>query len=126
MPCLLLDRRLKIIRANDGFCGMFGCDPRQAGTYFTQFFASFFDAARSAELFRAVLSREAGFTWTGWVRKPGSDQLLRTSAVMIEPQPALDADAVPRPVGGEEPPRAYRAVCLDMSTMDRTCCRTPS
>ena len=119
IPSLLLDRRLRILRANDGFCRLFGCDPRLSGTYFTSFFAPFFNPGRSEDLLAAVLSPETGFTWTGWIEKRGADQLLTTSAVMIEPQDGgtqAPADTPASPA----PPRAYRAVCIDISSRDRT------
>jgi putative two-component system response regulator len=118
VPCLLLDRRLRIVRANDGFCRLFGCEPRLQGIYFTSFFAPFFNPDRSEGLLQAVLAHETGYTWTGWVEKRGADQLLTTSAVMIEPQdsgvggPPADGAALP-------PPHAYRAVCIDISRRDR-------
>jgi hypothetical protein len=117
IPSLLLDRRLRIVRANAGFCRLFGCDPRLQGTYLTSFFAPFFNPDRGEALLQAVLSPEAGFAWTGWAERRGADQLMTTSALMIEPQDG-GADAEPREAAAA-PPRAYRAVCIDISSRDR-------
>src|SRR5690349_17206139 len=58
IPCLLLDRSLRIIQANPAFCALFDCGERVNGVYFTQFYSSSFDARKSAELFRAVRSAD--------------------------------------------------------------------
>ena len=110
VPSLFLDGRLKILRANESFCRMFGCDDEIAGKYFTQFYAPFFNEAKSAELFRSIRSEEAGFMWHGRVEKLGTDQLLNVSKVWIVPLGAA-ANAAP--------PEAYGAVCLDMTTEHR-------
>ena len=112
VPSLFLDSRLKILRANESFCRMFGCESQFPGLYFTQFYASFFDPKKSAELFRAILSPGTGYTWNGRVEKLGLDQLLNVSKIWILP---LFADAGPAGAGGAAPPRAYSAMCLDMT-----------
>ncbi len=109
IPSLYLDRSLRILQANGSFCSMFGCDPPVSGVYFTQFFAPSFNEAKSAELFRAVLSPATGYAWHGKVEKIGMDQLLIVSKVWV------------MPIGGQSgsPPRAYSAVCLDMTDEHR-------
>jgi HD-GYP domain-containing protein (c-di-GMP phosphodiesterase class II) len=115
IPSLFLDRSLKILRANDSFCRLFGCENELAGMYFTRFYGSFFDDRRSSELFRAILSPEAGFMWNGRVEKTGVDQLLNVSKVWVMPVSStakvgnIAAQAVMRQ------PRAYCAMCLDIS-----------
>ncbi len=137
VPSLFLDKRLKILRANESFCKMFGCESQFPGQYFTQFYAPFFDPKRSAELFRAVLSPKTGYTWNGRVEKLGRDQLLNVSKVWILPlftesggggepgagcvEGALgveDTSGVEAAVGtaGGMGPQAYSAMCLDMTT----------
>jgi putative two-component system response regulator len=109
IPSLYLDRSLKILQANDSFCRMFGCEPRVAGLYFTQFFAPSFDDAKSAELFRSILSPATGYTWHGRVEKIGMERLLMISKVWV-----LPIGEVPG-----APPKAYGAVCLDMTDEHR-------
>ena len=109
IPSLYLDRSLRILEASSSFCGMFGCDPDVSGIYFTQFFSPSFNDAKSAELFRAVLSPAAGYEWHGTVEKIGMDQLMTVSKVWIIP--------LGSPPGS--PPRAYSAVCLDMTEEHR-------
>jgi HD-GYP domain-containing protein (c-di-GMP phosphodiesterase class II) len=110
VPSMFLDRRLKILRANESFCRMFGCSSEFPGVYLTQFYASFFDQKKSAELFRAVLSPSSGYTWNGRVEKIGTDQLLNVSKVWILP---LFGEAEAAAESGA--PRAYSAICLDMT-----------
>jgi len=109
IPSLFLDRSLRIQYANASFCRMFGCEPRVNGVYFTQFYSPSFDDAKSAELFRSILSPAMGNTWHGRVEKIGTDQLLTVSKVWI----------IPLPSPGEAIPRAYSAVCLDMTDEHR-------
>ncbi len=109
IPGLYLDRSLRILEANASFCNMFGCEPKVAGVYFTQFFAPSFNEAKSAELFRAVLSPATGYEWRGKVEKIGMDQLLTVSKVWI----------MPMNVPPGSPPRSYSAVCLDMTDEHR-------
>lgn len=131
VPSLFLDKRLKILRANESFCRMFGCESQFPGLYFTQFYAPFFDPKKSAELFRAVLSPEAGYSWNGRVEKLGRDQLLNVSKVWILPLFADDGRggtpggasvACVEDTGGAaraetaQAPQAYSAMCLDMTT----------
>lgn len=126
VPSMFLDSRLKILRANESFCRMFGCSSEFPGVYLTQFYASFFDQKKSAELFRAVLSPSTGYTWNGRVEKIGTDQLLNVSKVWILPlfgeaepaaeaslEPPLEASSGTTAVSGV--PRAYSALCLDMT-----------
>ena len=112
VPSVFMDSRLKILRANESFCRMFGCSSHGPGEYFTQFYAPFFDQKKSAELFRSVLSPATGYTWNGRVEKLGTDELLNVSKIWILP---LFADAGPADAGGAPPPRAYSAMCLDMT-----------
>ncbi len=109
IPSLYLDRSLRILHANDRFCGMFGCEPSVSGMYFTQFFAPSFDDSRSADLFRSILSPATGYAWHGRVEKIGTEHLLMISKVFV------------LPIGGSTgaPPRAYSAVCLDMTEEHR-------
>jgi HD-GYP domain-containing protein (c-di-GMP phosphodiesterase class II) len=120
VPSLLLDRRLRIVRANNAFCRLFGCDPRVQGAYFTNFFSPFFTPGRSEELLRAVVSPEKCHSWTGSVERQGVDQMKITSAVMVVPQGAEEEP----PRGAEEEPtaapQAYKAVCIDITSRDRT------
>jgi len=108
IPSLFLDSRLKILKANESFCKMFGCESQTPGTYFTQFYSQFFDEKKSAQLFRSVRSPEAGFAWSGRVERLGLDQLLNVSKVWI------------MPLGSAIPPSAYSAVCLDMTVEYRS------
>jgi HD-GYP domain-containing protein (c-di-GMP phosphodiesterase class II) len=110
VPSLFLDARLKILRANETFCQMFGCDEGISGQYFTQFYTPFFNEAKSAELFKSIRSPATGFMWHGRVEKLGTDQLLNVSKVWIIPLGTAT---------GAEPPEAYGAVCLDMTTEHR-------
>ena len=128
LPSLLLDRRLRIVRANNAFCRLFGCDPRVQGEYFTNFFSPFFTPGRSGELLRAVVSPEKRHSWTGSVERQGVDQMMITSAVMVVPQgveeePPRDVEEEPPRGVEEEPtalPQAYKAVCIDITSRDRT------
>jgi HD-GYP domain-containing protein (c-di-GMP phosphodiesterase class II) len=105
VPSLFLDRSLRILSSNDSFCRLFACDPRPNGLYFTQFFTPFFDEAKSAELFRAILSEETGYTWSGRVERIGWDQLLIISKVWVVPILGMESPA----------PKAFSAFCLDMT-----------
>ncbi len=109
LPSLFLDGSLKILQANDTFCGMFGCEPQMTGVYFTQFYAPYFNEKRSADLFRSVLSAGKGFMWRGRVEKIAKDQLLNVSKVWI----------IPVRQGAGALPRAYSAVCLDITEEHR-------
>lgn len=109
LPSLFLDGSLKILQANDIFCRMFACEPRMAGMYFTQFYTPYFNEKRSADLFRSVRSAAKGFMWRGRVEKIATDRLLNVSKVWILPV-RLNQGA---------PPRAYSAVCLDMTEEHR-------
>jgi HD-GYP domain-containing protein (c-di-GMP phosphodiesterase class II) len=105
VPSLFLDRSLRILAVNDSFCRLFTCDGKVTGLYFTKFFSPFFDEEKSAELFRAVLSPETGYTWSGRVEHSGSDQLLTISKVWVVPILTVDSPS----------PRAFGAFCLDMT-----------
>src|SRR5208337_75546 len=72
-------------------------------------FAPSFDESKSAELFRAILSPESSYTWTGRVEKIGMERLLMISKVWV----------VPLGDSPEAPPKAYGAVCLDMTAEHR-------
>ncbi|MGA2641142.1 MAG: HD domain-containing phosphohydrolase [Spirochaetia bacterium] len=109
IPSLFLDHSLRIMQANASFCKMFGCEPLASGIYFTQFFAPSFDDAKSAELFRAILSPASGYTWHGRVEKIGMERLLMISKVWV----------VPLGDNPGAPPKAYGAVCLDMTDEHR-------
>jgi putative two-component system response regulator len=109
IPSLYLDRSLKIMQVNESFCNMFGCEPPLAGMYFTQFFSPSFDASKSADLFRSILSPETGYRWQGVVEKIGTEHLLTVSKVWV----------VPLPGASGSPPKAYGAVCLDMTDEHR-------
>jgi len=109
IPSLFLDRSLRIMQTNASFCKMFGCEPPVSGMYFTQFFAPSFDESKSAELFRAILSPESSYTWYGRVEKIGMERLLMISKVWV----------VPLGDSPEAPPKAYGAVCLDMTAEHR-------
>ncbi len=108
IPSLYLDRSLKILHANESFCGMFGCHDL-TGVYFTQFFAPSFDDSRRSDLFRAVLSPATGYAWHGRVERTGVDRLLMISKVWVLPIGA----------GTGQPPKAYGAICLDMTDEHR-------
>jgi HD-GYP domain-containing protein (c-di-GMP phosphodiesterase class II) len=110
IPSLFLDGRLRILRVNDSFCRMFGCNDAIAGQYFTQFFAPYFDEPKSADLFRAIRSAAEGYRWHGRVEKLGTDQLLNVSKAWIVPL---------GPAAEDSPPISYGAVCLDMTTEHR-------
>ena len=92
---------------------MFGCGEDLAGQYFTQFYSPFFDDRRSAELFRAIRSADAGFMWHGRVEKTGTDQLLNVSKVWVMPvsSTAQVGDVAAQVIARK--PRAYCAVCLE-------------
>lgn len=105
VPCLFLDASLRILFANRSSAALFGIPPRLPGFWFTQFCAPYFDEARSAELFRAVRSAEAGHRWIGSIERTGADQLLGVYKVWILP--------LASPGGGE--PRAFQAICLDIT-----------
>jgi len=109
IPSLYLDRSLKILNANPSFCRMFGCEPAVSGMYFTQFFSPSFDDSKSADLFRSILSPATGYTWHGRVEKTGVDRLLMISKVWVLPIGAAPG----------APPKAYGAVCLDMTDEHR-------
>jgi putative two-component system response regulator len=105
VPSLFLDKRLKILAANTSFCRLFACDDRPSGLHFTGFFTPFFDEKKSSELFKAVLSPQTGFSWSGRVEKLGLDQLMTISKVWVVPILTVDSPA----------PKAYSAFCLDMT-----------
>ncbi len=109
IPSLYLDRSLRIMQANESFCNMYGCEPGVAGMYLTQFFAPSFDASKSAELFRSILSPETGYQWHGRVEKIGMERLLKVSKVWVVPLGDVPG----------APPKAYGAVCLDMTDEHR-------
>jgi HD-GYP domain-containing protein (c-di-GMP phosphodiesterase class II) len=111
IPCLFLDRSLKIVRANRSFYQLFGVNADLPGTYFTRFYSPYFDDKRSSELYRGILSPQKGFSWNGKVEKIGRDELLNVLKVWITPvRSALPAAGAP-----VEAPRAYSALCLDMT-----------
>jgi HD-GYP domain-containing protein (c-di-GMP phosphodiesterase class II) len=109
LPSLFLDGTLKILQANDTFCGMYACEPQMTGVYFTQFYAPYFNEKRSADLFRSVRSAGKGFMWRGRVEKIAKDKLLNVSKVWI----------IPVRQGAGALPRAYSAVCLDITEEHR-------
>ena len=109
IPSLYMDRSLKIMHANESFCRIYGCEPRVSGLYFTQVFAPSFDAAKSAELFRSILSPSTGYAWHGKVERIGMERLLMVSKVWV--LPLTDVAGAP--------PKAYSAVCLDMTDEHR-------
>jgi len=109
IPSLYLDHSLKILHANGSFCRMFGCEPQVSGMYFTQFFSPSFDSAKSADLFRSILSPATGYQWHGRVEKIGLERLLMISKVWV-----LPIGAAPH-----APPKAYGAICLDMTDEHR-------
>jgi hypothetical protein len=109
LPSLFLDGSLKILQANDSFCRMFGCEQEASGLYFTQFYSPFFNEKRSADLFRSIRSAAKGFMWHGRVEKIGTDRRLNVSKVWILPVGASPG----------APPRAYSAVCLDITEEHR-------
>lgn len=120
IPSLFLDRSLKIVQANDGFCKMYGCGDRLAGTYFTRFYSPYFDDKRSSELFRAILSPAAGFMWNGLVEKAGVDELLNVSKVWVMPVTSTTRqieDVAAQAATAQ--PQAYCAMCLDISQEHR-------
>jgi HD-GYP domain-containing protein (c-di-GMP phosphodiesterase class II) len=106
VPSLFLDKSLKIIAYNVSFCALYSCDVEPTGQYFTQFFSPFFDAKKSGELFRAILSPETGFTWSGRVEKTVKKQLMTISKVWVVPLLTVES----------RKPEAYGAFCLDIST----------
>jgi HD-GYP domain-containing protein (c-di-GMP phosphodiesterase class II) len=108
IPSLFLDRSLRIMQANESFCRMYGCEPRVSGQYFTQFFSHSFDDSKSADLFRSILSPAGGYAWHGRVEKIGMERLLMISKVWVLPLGVPGA-----------PPKAYGAVCLDMTDEHR-------
>jgi len=116
IPSLFLDKSLKILQANESFCRMFGCGDDVAGQYFTRFYSSFFDDRRSSELFRAILSPATGFMWNGRVERSGADQLLNVSKIWVLPvsSAAQIGNVAVQAIGQQ--PRAFCAVCLDIST----------
>ena len=109
LPSLFMDGTLKILEANDLFCRMYACEPRMAGMYFTQFYAPYFNEKRSADLFRSVRSAATGHMWLGRVEKIAMDQLLNVSKVWI----------IPMKQNPGALPRAYSAVCLDITEEHR-------
>jgi hypothetical protein len=109
IPSLYMDRSLRIMHANESFCRIYGCEPRVSGLYFTQAFAPSFDSAKSAELFRSILSPVTGYTWHGKVERIGMERLLMVSKVWV--LPLTDVPGAP--------PKAYSAVCLDMTDEHR-------
>jgi hypothetical protein len=110
LPSLFLDANLKIIKANDSFCHLFGCEPHMPGQYFTQFYTPFFDEKKSADLFRSARNASTGFMWHGRVERIGADQRLNVAKVWIMPLSPSANGAVPE---------AYSAVCLDMTAEHR-------
>ena len=116
IPSLFLDRSLKILQANQSFCRMFGCTDDVTGQYFTRFYSSFFDDRKSSELFRAILSPATGFMWNGRVERTGADQLLNVSKIWVLPvSSAAQVGNIAAQAIGQQP-RAFCAVCLDIST----------
>jgi len=115
IPSLFLDRSLKILRANESFCRMFGCREELPGIYFTQFYSTYFDDRRSSELFRAILSPATDFMWHGRVERTGVDQLLNVSKVWVMPvaSSATVGDVAAQALMTH--PQAYCAMCLDIS-----------
>jgi hypothetical protein len=110
LPSLFLDANLRIIKANESFCRLFGCETQMPGQYFTQFYTPFFDEKKSADLFRSARNAATGFMWHGRVERIGADQRLNVAKVWIMP-------LVP-PTDGTMPD-AYSAVCLDMTAEHR-------
>jgi HD-GYP domain-containing protein (c-di-GMP phosphodiesterase class II) len=122
VPRVLLDSRLRIVAANPSFCRLFNCRDGVSGQYFTQFFAPFFDAARSAELFRTVRSPEGRHRWDGLVEKQGAGDLATICNVVMEPYrlpgastcedgegQSTAAEGAEGATAGE--PRCYSATC---------------
>jgi putative two-component system response regulator len=105
IPSLFMDKSLKIVSSNTSFRRLYACQAEPSGQYFTQFFSPFFDAKKSGELFRAILSPEAGYTWSGRVEKTGMEQLMSISKVWVVP---ILSRETPEPM-------AYGAFCLDIS-----------
>jgi HD-GYP domain-containing protein (c-di-GMP phosphodiesterase class II) len=118
LPALFLDSSLRILHANEPFVTLFD-PPALEDLYFTRFFGPSFDEARSAALFRAVRSPDTGWSWVGRVERTGRSQLLIVSKVSIQPLGMPRADAQPaapaRPGAPAPCPRAYRAVCVDIT-----------
>jgi putative two-component system response regulator len=128
VPCLLLDPSLKIVQANESFCRLYGCESPFPGMYLTQFFSPSFDAAKSADLFRSVLSAAGGHRWVGQVERLGREQLLTISKIWVVPVLPQAGSAPPAPWGLSQAasgtgqsapaaptPKAFSAVCLDMT-----------
>ncbi|HEY9593267.1 MAG TPA: HD domain-containing phosphohydrolase [Spirochaetia bacterium] len=109
IPSIFLDRSLKILEVNESFRRVFGDGHNETGQYFTQFYAPSFDDAKSAGLFRSILSPDTGYSWHGRVEKLGSDQLLNVFKVWIVPVGEVSKTA----------PRAFSALCLDMTAEHR-------
>jgi putative two-component system response regulator len=109
IPSLYMDRSLRILEANPSFCALFDCAASISGVYFTQFYSASFDSKKSAELFRAVLSADAGYEWHGRVERIGNDRLLTVAKVWI----------MPAGNGNGGAPQAYSAICLDMTAEHR-------
>jgi HD-GYP domain-containing protein (c-di-GMP phosphodiesterase class II) len=105
LPCLFLDANLRILFANRSAADLYRIPARLPGLWFTQFAAPHFDETRSAELFRAVRSADAGNRWIGTIERTDTDQLLGVYKVWILPL-AHPADL---------PARAFQAICLDIS-----------
>lgn len=116
IPSLFLDRSLRILRANESFCSMFGCGSDLSDLHFTQFYSPFFDEKKSSELFRAILSPSTGYMWHGRLEKTGTDQLMNVSKVWVLP---VASNAALGNVAAQvltSQPKAYCAMCLDIST----------
>ena len=105
VPSLFMDKSLRIHACNDAFCALFACKNETPGQYFTQFFSPFFDSKKSGELFRAILSEDGGYTWSGRVEKTGKQQLMTITKIWVVPIHAAESAR----------PRAYSAFCLDIS-----------
>jgi putative two-component system response regulator len=116
IPSLFLDKRLRILEANESFCRLFGCGEEVTDQYFTGFYASFFDEKRSSELFRAILSPSTGFMWNGRVERIGVDQLLNVSKVWVLPVSSTHQVGNVAEEALLRQPQAFCAVCLDIST----------
>jgi HD-GYP domain-containing protein (c-di-GMP phosphodiesterase class II) len=115
VPSLFLDASLRVLHANPAAAALFGMPERLPGMWFTQFAGSYFDEARSAELFRAVRSAEGGLRWTGTIERPGADRLRHELKVFIRP--------LTRPGGPEA--RAYLADLVDITDEWRQWGRAP-
>ena len=105
VPSLFMDKSLRILGANDRFLALFGESRQPAGRYLTEYFRSYFDEKRSAELFRSILSHDAGFTWSGRVEQTGGDQLTTIAKLWVVPVLNLDSPE----------PHAFCAFCLDIT-----------